>query len=476
MTEEAKDTEKQEIKNVVTVEQVGPCRKKVCIEVPVEAITEIITSQYKDLRKEAVLPGFRKGRSPQRLLEKKFGKDVNEQTKLKLLADATEKAIADNSLDTLGEPNINPADFPLESGSAFKFEFEVNVRPDFELPALDAIKLEKPDTTVTDEQVEQRVKILADNFGTMEDKEEGAAVCDGDTVVGEVVITPEGGEAVTVESTDIIVHESGFCGKIPVENLSKELAGAKAGDVKSFSSQVPEGFFNKDFAGKKCDVKVTINKIKYRKPAELNEELFDKLAVDDLDALKSKIRELLEDESERNAQTAMADAIREYLIANTSFDMPQDIITEQAETTMKRQYSRLLMQGLEGEELQRRTEELQASSKEEAEKSFKSFFIMDKVAQKLGVEVSEEEINGYIAQVAMYRDTRPEKIRGELLRNGTLAQFTMEVRENKSIEKIIEMNLAKDAAAAADDGEQKPKAKKTRAKKAETAEKSEAAE
>ncbi len=469
MTEEKTEEVKEEIKNIVTIDEVGPCRKKVTVEVPQEAIKDIIADQYKDLRKEAVVPGFRKGRTPLRLLEKKFGKDINEQTKLKLLADATEKAIGDNNIDTLGEPNINPEDFKMETGASFKFDFEVNVRPDFELPALDAIKIEKPDVEVTDAQVDERISALTINFGEMAEREAGAAVEAGDTVVADVVVTPEGGEAVTVEGTDVLVNNGGFCAKVPVNDLSDQLAGAKAGEVKSFSTTVDEKFFNKDFAGKKCDINVEVKKIQYRKPAELNEELFDKLGLEDLAALKDRIRELLEDENERKAHSDMAETIREYLLANTSFEMPQDIISEQAESTMKRQYTRLLMEGLDAQELQRKTEELQTTSQEEAQNTFKSFFIMDKVAQKLEVEVSEEEINGYISQIAMYRGSRPEKIRGELLRDGSLTQFTMQAREQKCIEKIIEMNLPKAGDEVADSDE-KPQAKKSKAKKSETAE------
>ncbi len=473
MTEEKTEEVKEEVKNIVTIEEVGPCRKKVTIEVPVEAIKEIIAGQYKDLRKEAVLPGFRKGRTPQRLLEKKFGKDINEQTKLKLLADATEKALAENKIDALGEPNINHEDFKMETGKPFNFSFEVNVRPDFELPALDAIKIEKPNVEVSDEQVDERIASIVQNFGVMTDREAGAAVEAGDTVVADVVVTPEGGEAVTVENTDIIVNEGGFCAKVPVADLTDQLVGAKTGDEKSFSTTVGEKFFNKDFAGKKCDIKVTVKNIRYRKPAELNEDLFDKLGLEDLDALKDRIRDILEDENERKANADMADTIRKYLLDNTSFDMPQDIIAEQAESTMKRQYSRLLMEGLDAQELQRRAEELQTASQEEAQTTFKSFFIMDKVAQKLEVEVSEEEINGYISQIAMYRGSRPEKIRGELLRDGSLTQFTMQAREQKCIEKIIEMNLPKDGNEAADSDDntaENPKPKKPKAKKSDAAE------
>lgn len=445
MSEEVKNEEKKdETKNIVTVEQIGPCRKKVTIEVPEEEIKDIVASQYKDLRKEAVIPGFRKGRTPLRLLEKRFGKDINEQTKLKILADATEKALEEHKIDTLGDPDINHEDYTLPESGSFTFSFEANVRPEFDLPALDKIKIEKPVFEVTDERVEERLASIRKNFGKLEARQEGQGAEEGDTIVADVVITPEGEESINVEGTDVIVKDSGFCAKVPVEDLGKQLVGTKAGEEKTFSTQVPEDFFNKELAGKKCEVKVSVKEVKYLKEAELNEELFDKLGVDDADALKERITDLLEDQNEKQAREAMSQTITDYLLDNTSFDMPESIITEQADSIVKRQYTRLLMQGLSEEELKRKTEELQTSSKDEAYKTFKSFFIMDKLANEFDIEVTQEEINGYIAQVAMYQGSRPEKIREQLLRDGSLTEFTVQAREWKCIDKLIEMNLPKE--------------------------------
>ena len=94
-------------KNAVSIEQAGPCRKKVIIEIPQETVQNATDEQYESLRKDASVPGFRKGRAPRRLLEKRFGKETTEQIKLKLLADASDSAIKDNKLDVLREPDID---------------------------------------------------------------------------------------------------------------------------------------------------------------------------------------------------------------------------------------------------------------------------------------------------------------------------------------------------------------------------------
>ena len=110
--EQATETKKEEeqtqaSKNTVTMEEAGPCRKKVIIEIPEESIKAATDEQYVTLRKEALVPGFRKGRAPRRLLEKRFGKETAEQIRLKLMADASDSAIKDSKLDTIREPDID---------------------------------------------------------------------------------------------------------------------------------------------------------------------------------------------------------------------------------------------------------------------------------------------------------------------------------------------------------------------------------
>ncbi|MHC4313667.1 MAG: trigger factor family protein [Planctomycetota bacterium] len=116
--EQATETENSEeqqdqIKNTVTIAEAGPCRKKVIVEIPEEAIKKATEEQYETLRKDALVPGFRKGRAPRRLLEKRFGKETTEQVKLKLIADASDSAVKDSKLDALRDPDIDFEKRPL---------------------------------------------------------------------------------------------------------------------------------------------------------------------------------------------------------------------------------------------------------------------------------------------------------------------------------------------------------------------------
>ncbi len=145
-------------KNIVAIEQAGPCKKKVTVEIPQQAIKNATDKQYDTLRKEALVPGFRKGRAPRRLLEKRFGKETAEQIKLKLLIEASDSAIKDNKLDILGEPTIDHEKVELPEAGPLKFDFQVDVRPVITLPPLESIPVTRAKLEVTDEQVDREIE------------------------------------------------------------------------------------------------------------------------------------------------------------------------------------------------------------------------------------------------------------------------------------------------------------------------------
>ncbi|MBA7656913.1 Trigger factor [subsurface metagenome] len=156
----AEEQQSTALKNTVTIEEAGPCKKKVIIQIPEESVKNATDEQYESLRKEALVPGFRKGRAPRRLLEKRFGKETTEQVKLKLLAEASDSAIKDNELGTLREPDIDFEKIELPADGPLKFDFEIEVRPEFDLPQLEGIAVNKTKLEVTDEQIDREIKQL----------------------------------------------------------------------------------------------------------------------------------------------------------------------------------------------------------------------------------------------------------------------------------------------------------------------------
>ena len=432
------EQESTALKNTVTIEEAGPCKKKVIVEIPEEAIKNATDEQYNTLRKEAMVPGFRKGRAPRRLLEKRFGKETTEQVKLKLLADASDAAVKDNELDVLREPDIDFENIELPATGTLKFDFEIEVRPEFDLPELDGIPVEKRKLKVTNEQIDRETEQLRKWSGIWIPRQDGVVELE-DQIMADVALSADDAEEQEkLDNIEIYVRKNGFVGAIPVEKLDVLLAGAKEGDTKETSVEVPKTYFKEEYRGKKVDIRITIKDIKRLEPAALDENFLKKFGVKDENELHEKIRDTLQSRLEQQVRTEMTEQIYTYLLDNTDFDLPVDVVADHSTTLLQRQYSNLLMRGLSREQIEEQMEQLKAGSEQQAKQQLKTFFIMDKIADKLEVDVSEEEINGHIARLAIQQGQRPERMREQMVREGSLTQFRLQVREDKCIAKLLE--------------------------------------
>jgi trigger factor len=433
----AKEQETIELKNTVTIEDAGPCKKKVVVEIPEEAVKSATEEQYETLRKEALVPGFRKGRAPRRLLEKRFGKETTEQIKLKLLAEASDSALKDNKLDILRDPDIDFEKIELPAAGPLKFEFDVEVRPEFDLPKLEGIPVEKQKLKVTDEQIDREIEQLQKWSGIWTPRD-GKVELD-DQIIADVVLKTEGTEEEQkLNNIEIYVRQNGFVGAIPVEKLDELLVGAKLGDSRQTSVDVPKTYFRQEYRGKKVDIQITVKEAKWLKPAALDEIFFKRVGVKDENELREKLRASLQARLERQVQGEMAEQIYKYMLDNTKLDLPVDIVAEQSNALLQRQYSNLMMRGISREQIDQQMEQLRAGSDRQANDQLKTLFIMAKVAEKLKIDVTDEEINGHIAQLAAQRGQRPERMREEMERDGSLAQFKLQVKEDKCIAKLLE--------------------------------------
>lgn len=435
MAEEQKATES---KNKVKIKDAGPCKKKVTVEIPEEVIKTAADEQYETLRKDAVVSGFRKGRAPRRLLEKRFGKETSEQVKLKLLADAGDAAVKDNELNILRDPDIDYGKIELPESGSMKFDFEVEVRPEFELPQTEGIPIKKTKLKVTDSRVDEELEQLRKYSGLWTPKDDGEIAADDQVIADVAIKVDDAEEEEKIDDSEIFIRQNGIVAGVPVENLEELLVGAKTGEVKEVTVDVPKTFFKEEYRGKKINLKIAVKEIKFLKPAELNTAFLERLGADSEEKLRDKINESLQSRLEQQVRAAMVEQIYEYILDKTSFDLPTDIVADQATSLLQRQYANLLNQGLPREQLAEQMEKLKVSSEDQAKDQLKTYFIMDKLAEKFDITVTEEEINGHIAQSAMQRGQRPEKMREEMARNGLLTQFELQIRENKCIDQLLQ--------------------------------------
>jgi trigger factor len=386
-------------------------------------------------------------------------------TKAKLeVAEASDAAIKDNELNIFGEPDVDHEAVELPAEGPMKFEFEVEVWPEFDLPNLDGIPVNKAKLEVTDAQVTEELDQLRKYSGVWAPREEAAACEVDDRLLADVSIKLEDvDEPEKLDNTDISVRANGYIGSIPVEKLDEELTGVKAGESKLISVEVPKTYFNEDYRGKKADISIEVKEVKWLKPTEIDATFLERFGAETEEDLHESIQSMLDSRLETQARSEMAEQIYAYLLANTSFDLPLAVVADQASTVLQRQSVRMMQQGLSREKMEAEMANLRASSEDQAKDQLKTFFVVDKVCDKLEIQVTDEEVNGQVAQLAIQRGQRPERLKEQMARDGSLGQFRLEIRQNKCVEKLLES-----AAITEVDAKEAPKKAKKTAKKKET--------
>lgn len=430
----------------VTIADSGPARKKITIEIAPERIAEKLGSNLKDLQTEAVLPGFRRGRAPMRLIEKRFGKDVRSEAKAQLLGGAYQEVIEEKKLRVLGEPDIKDADkIELPTAGPLTFEVEVEVAPEFELPELEGLEINKVKISVTDAQVDAEVSRYQEMYGTFKAVEDAAELGDYLTAAVKVKTSAPGSEGEVVDdqpaATVFVAGESrkfkGVVAGILIEDLGHKLEGKKIGETVTLEATGPKQHENEKLRDAALTIDIQINKIERMQPVPMD-ELLKSFGMESEDKLREQIKTGLQQRAEVEQQSGMRQQVADILLGKVSFELPQGLSSRQAGRVMQRRAMDLMYRGASQQDIEQNLAELRASSEEEARKELKQFFIFDKVAEKYEVEVGEGEINGRIAQMAAQQGQRPEKMRQEMVRSGRLDNLFIQMREQKTIDKLIE--------------------------------------
>ncbi|MEM7577729.1 MAG: trigger factor, partial [Planctomycetota bacterium] len=451
MSEAVAETEK--LDQIVKLEDAGPAQKKITIEIPESRIKEKIEDSYGSLRDDAVLPGFRRGRAPRRLLEKRFADSIKGEVKNQLLAESYQQAIEEHELDVIGEPDVKDAEnLELPESGAMTFTVEVEVTPDVDLPDFKTIKVDTPEVEVTDEDFEKETESLRERFGKM-DEVEDATIGEGDYVKCDLKIL-KGEDAkddadIVEEREDVytLIHGKkddykGHIAGIVVDDMGKRLDGKKAGHVERVSKIGPKSHENEAIREQPITLVITTKSVSRLKPAEIS-QLVEQMGVENEDDFKKRLTEMLEQRKRQEATAEMRKQASEQLVKAVTLELPEGLKDRQIQRTLQRRQMELMYSGMPAEQVEQKIAEAREESEEAAIQQLKTFFVLNKAAQDLDIEVDQNEINGRIAMMAMQQGRRPEKMRQEMMQRGEIEQLYLSIREAKTLDKVLDAAGAK---------------------------------
>jgi len=437
--EQADQTTEQQQAGAISVsgiEDVGTLRKKVTVEVPRELIDSKFDENFGELAKTAQVPGFRIGRAPRQLIEKRFGRDVKEQVRLTLIGQSVEQALQQSELKTIGEPDFDPEKIEMPDEGPMSFSFEVEVRPEFDLPELKGIAITKPSPQVTDKDVADRIEAMRWNQAQLQPAPEGAAVKENDRLKVDLELQLPDKEPAQ-RSVTLDVHAQSIDG-IPFPDLVEQLKGLRVGETKRIEQTIPDDYTDEALRGKQAVLTVTVKEIHQWQLPQVDQQFLSRAGFADRNELESYIRTELESQKGRQVRQAMQDQVRRYLLEKTQFELPQDLANRQSARALIRRVYDLMQLGIPRVLIEKRMDEIRATAHEEVVNDLKIQFIVEKIAELLDIDVSDEEVNGAIAQLAINAGRRPERVREEMIKEGTYESVRAAIKETKVINKLLE--------------------------------------
>jgi len=427
----------------VNIEDAGAACKKITIEIPASVVDARMNTGFSELVSEVRLPGFRPGKAPRKLVERRFAKGMAEETRNRLMREAYEKVLRDHEFKTVGEPIVaDEKTLSLEPGKPFVFSFDIEVLPEFELPKYDGIALRRPTMEINREMVDKEIKIQQERRGSVVAVEGDPEP--GDYFFGSASLKDAEGKVVgtVAETVSRLPLEDGDdrgpIAGIQIEGVRTLLSGKKAGDVVTVETIGPENHELEAVRGKPIAIEFNLVNVGRLIPLTM-EQLLALVGLEIEGQLREQIERALAAQITMEQQDILRRQVAKHLIENTEMELPERASAIQTARTIESFRLRLLNQGMPAYLVEERMAEIRDAGAERAATDLKIMFIMERLCEVLNVDTSEDEVNGRIAQIAMRQNMRPEKLRQELIRSGRGPMLISQIRHEKAADLVIEM-------------------------------------
>ncbi|MDX8359394.1 trigger factor [Cytobacillus sp. IB215316] len=406
------------------------------VEVDAEKVNEGLDAAFNKVVKQVNVPGFRKGKMPRSLFEKRFGVESLYQDALDiLLPEAYSAAVEETGIEPVDRPDVDIEQ--MEKGKTLIFTAKVTVKPEVKLGEYKGLEVEEIDATVTDEDVDNELKQLQERQAELTLKEEGS-VENGDTVIMdfEGFVNGEAFEGGTAENYSLEIGSGTF-----IPGFEDQLVGLEAGAEKEVEVTFPEEYHSEELAGKPATFKVKVHEIKAKELPVLDDEFAKDVddEVESLEELTTKTREKLQETKKREAEDSLRNSLIEKAAENAEVEIPEAMFKTETDRMVQEFEQRLQMQGMNLELYTQFSGQDEAAlrdqMKEEAEKRVKINLTLEAIAAAENFDVTDEEIEKELDNMAGMYNMPIEEIKKML---GNLDSIKGDLKIRKSIDFLVE--------------------------------------
>ncbi|MGA2644501.1 MAG: trigger factor [Candidatus Sulfotelmatobacter sp.] len=411
-------------------------KREISVEIPAAEVSRETESQIQRYQKSARLPGFRAGHVPPSIIRQRFGDGLKNDVIEALVPRYFRREAEKQGLVPVSQPRIT--DLHYQGGEPLRFKASFEVLPEVRVEGYKDLRADKPEIVVSDEEVEQTLSSVREQHATYTSVE-GRTLAEGDFAQASMDGKPKDGRDVEAANAnpvhmDEVLIEIG--GKNTMPEFSQHLAGASAGEERTFDVIYPEDIPDKRLAGKTFVYTVRVNGIKQKSIPELNDDFAKELGeFTTLAQVRKQIRENMEAEKRHSAEHAAKDKLVGELVKRNDFEVPESLVDRQIDLRLERGLRALAAQGMKMEDLKKMDlPRLRSGQRDQAIQDVKSSLLLERIADLEKIEVSNEEVNREIESLAKQSKQTSEAVRARLTEDGGLDRIRMRIRSEKTLD------------------------------------------
>lgn len=433
----AGDDKPEKLHQTVEMRDVGPCKKHIKVTVERQDIDRLLEDKFSKLVVDSHVSGFRPGKAPRKIIEKRFQKDVVEQIRGELLLASLEQLAEENDVAPLSAPDIDASKIEIPKEGPFVYEFEVEVRPEFDLPNYKGLKIRRPVREFSDEDVAEEERRLLAPYGQQVPKPEGDPQL-GDYVIADVR-TQAGGRVlsdlkeVKVRVERRLVFKDGVADK-----FFEQVKGARPGDRKTVDITLSENVADESLRGQKVQAVFDVKDVKALRSPELTHELMHEFGVHSPDQLRERIRVLLKWRLEYLQRQSAREQVLGQIAEAANWQLPQDLLARQARKALSRKVMEMRSSGMSDDEINARARLLQQDALQSTERALKEIFVLQKIAEVEKIEADEDDLQDEIERIANRTGETPRRVRARLEKEELTDALAAEIVEAKALDLVLQ--------------------------------------
>jgi len=441
--EEAADAEPQKLNLSIKVDKPSACQRHITVTIPREEIERYYDKGFTELMDTANVPGFRAGRAPRKLVEARFRKEVSDQVKGSLLMDSMTQITEDESFSAISEPDFDPLAVTLPDDGPMTFEFDLEVRPEFDLPEWKSLKIERPVREFNKKDVDKRVEQVLARHGRL-------IPFDGPAAAGDYItcnLTFKNGAVELSSSKEEVIRIRPVLsfrdGKI--EAFDKLMKGVKAGQTREATAKLTADAPNESLRGQEITAVFEVLEVKKLETPELTSELLSELGGFETEGeLRDAIQEDLKRQLEYTQQQEARRQITAALTESANWQLPPELLRRQSRRELERAVLELRRNGFTDAEIQAYENDLRQNSAASTAKALKEHFILERLAEDQNFEASPEDYQSEITLLAAQSGESVRRVRARLEKGGLMDSLRNQIIERKVIELVLSHAQFKD--------------------------------